>query len=157
MQPIIAMLIQTAAALGPAPDRRPPALDEGWVFPTSVTKAATADCPVIGPISAEFRFGPGGRTKVVGVRGLGRVASAADRRKIDDMIGPMQGLSDVSVSCWGHIAAVVLVRGIYDIEGSPRQRLSASSGAATGRAGFRTTRSILRWSADAALSGRLPH
>ena len=120
MQPIIALLVQAAAATAPAPDRGPPKWDEGWVFPISQTKAATADCPVIGPASAEFRFARS-RTRVVGVSGLGRVADEADRRKIDDMIGPMQGLTDVSVTCWGHIAAFVQVKGIYNVDGSPRQ------------------------------------
>ena len=120
MQPIIALLIQAAAALAPAPDQRLPKLDEGWVFPISQTKTATADCPVIGRTSAEFKFAGGG-TKVVGVSGLGRVANEADRRKIDDMIGPMQGLTDVTVTCWGHIAAFVQVKGIYNVDGSPRQ------------------------------------
>jgi hypothetical protein len=116
MQPILALLIQTAAALGAEPDR------EGWVFPTSQTKAATADCPVTGQTSAEFRFRPEGGTKVVGISGLGRVADEADRRKIDRMIGPMQSLTDVSVGCWGEIAAYVRVRGIYNVDGNPRQQ-----------------------------------
>lgn len=120
MQPMIALLMQAAAALGPAPDRRPPAPDHGWVFPTSQTKAATADCPVTGRTSAEFRFSPAEGTKIVAVSGLGRVASPADLRKIDGMLGPMQGMLDVSVGCWGEIAAWVRVRGLYDVDGQPR-------------------------------------
>jgi hypothetical protein len=121
MRPILLLLIQTAAALGPAADRRPPSFDEGWVSPISQTKAATADCPVIGRTTAEFRFAPESGTKVIGVRGLGRVANEADRHKIDDMIGPMQGLTDMTVDCWGHVAAFVRVRGIFNVDGSPRQ------------------------------------
>ncbi|HYJ53712.1 MAG TPA: hypothetical protein VEW04_11130 [Allosphingosinicella sp.] len=111
---MIAILAALLQAAGPGP------LNEGWVFPSSLTQRVTAECPVIGTISAEFRRGRVG-TRVIEVRGMGRRSNAADRRRIDEFLGGMQGLTELDVGCWGHVAGYIRVRGVFAPDGVPRE------------------------------------
>jgi len=115
MLPVFAALLQVAG---------PPPLDEGWVFPTVTTKRATAQCPVVGSLTAEFRDGADG-IRVIEVRGLGRRSSPADRRQIDEILRGLHGMTDVYVGCWGHVGGYIRIRGIETNDGVAHEKEAA--------------------------------
>lgn len=107
----IALLAQAA----PPPLR----LDEGWAVATRYAHRASADCPRLGRISAEFELDRNG-VRVVEIGGMGRVSNAADRARIDAMIGRLNGLVQVSADCWGEVAGFVAVKGLEEVDGETR-------------------------------------
>ena len=115
------MMVLTALLLVQAAPSEAPriGLDEGWAVATRIARRASADCPRLGRISAEFELDRDG-VRVVEVSGLGRVSNAADRARIDSITGPLRGLIDVSADCWGEIAGFVAIRGIEMVDGAPR-------------------------------------
>jgi hypothetical protein len=86
-----------------------PINDEGWVFPSERSQRASAVCPVIGRVTAEFVSRKGGNSFTV--VGMGRSSGKEDQRIIDSILSLMAGMDSLDVSCWGNEAGQVTVLG----------------------------------------------